>query len=348
MSIQVTVTGGSGFLASHCIIQLLQEGYGVKTTIRNSAREESLRTVIAKHVDFAPEQLSFIQADLTADENWDEAVRGSTYVLHVASPFFTSIPADPQQSLIRPAIEGTLRVLRASLNERVRRVVMTSSMAAISYGHPDPENRSVLDEESWTDIEGDDVTPYVISKTLAEKKAWEFIKTEAKGKLELVTMNPSALLGPILEKDYGSSAEIVKKVLERAMPALPRMGFQIVDVRDVARAHIKAMTLPEARGQRIALTDRFVWFTELAAILAEEFAGQGYNIPQKTIPHFMVRFFSLFDKESRSVLNELGIKRELSNKRMRTLLGIDPIPAKESILETARSLISHGIVKRNR
>ncbi|MDH4261788.1 MAG: aldehyde reductase [Spirochaetia bacterium] len=342
---KVTVTGGSGFLASHCILQLLQNGYSVKTTIRNKSREKDIRNLLSENVKYSANQLTFIEADLTSDKNWDEAVKGSTCVLHVASPLPAGIPKDAENELIKPAVEGTLRVLTASLNNKVKRVVMTSSMAAISYGHPYPKNISMLDENTWSDVHGKDNAPYMISKTLAEKAAWNFIENKASRKLELVTINPSAILGPILGNECGTSALIVKKVLDRDVPALPNLGFQIVDVRDVALAHLKAMTLPEANGKRIIITDRFVWFTEIAAILAEEFAPQGYKIPRLTIPDFLVKLFSLFDKETKGVLFELGIKRELSNKRMKTLLGISPIPAKESILTTARTLISKGLIK---
>jgi len=342
---QVTVTGGSGFLGSHTIIQLLQEGYRVKTTIRNKSREKEIRDLIARNVKFSKDQLMFIEADLTSDKNWDAAVKGSTFVLHIASPFLAHLPKNPEEELIKPAVEGTLRVLSASLKNKVKRVVMTSSMAAISYGHVYPKNVSLLDENTWSDVHGKDNAPYMISKTLAEKAAWDFIETKAKKKMQLITLNPSAILGPVLDKDCGVSALIVKKILDRDMPAIPRLGFQIVDVRDVALAHIKAMTLPKANGKRIALTDRFVWFEEIAAILAGEFSKKGYKIPKTTIPDFLVKIFSLFDKETKSVLFELGIKRELSNERMKTLLGIHPIPASESILSTAHTLISLGLIK---
>jgi len=342
---QVTVTGASGFLASHCIIQLLTEGYSVKGTIRDMGREKSLRAIYHENVEFSDEQLTFVEVDLMSDRNWDEAMKDSAYVLHIASPFITTLPKDPD-TLIKPAIEGALRALRFARKNKIQRVVMTSSMAAISYGHPRPMKTSVLDENSWTDVNGDDVTPYIASKTLAEKAAWDFIRNQAEDELELVTINPSAILGPVLEKDYGSSATIIKKVLDRAIPGLPHMGFQVVDVRDVATAHLKAMTLPGAAGKRIAVTDRFVWFEELAAILAKEFTSMGYRIPRKTIPDFMIKIFSWFDPETRSVMNEIGIKRELSNERMRNLLGIKPIPAKDSILVTGHTLISHGLIKK--
>ncbi|MDH5656100.1 MAG: aldehyde reductase [Spirochaetia bacterium] len=343
--VQVTVTGGSGYIASHSIIKLLEKKYSVAATIRNLNRESSLRKLLHKHAEFSDENLKFIQADLLSDNNWAEAVHGSKYVLHMASPFLSYLPKDPEQELIRPAREGTLRVLKSSLAGGVKRVVLTSSMAAISYGHLPPKNESLLDEDTWTDINGPDLTPYIVSKTMAEKAAWDFMENEVKETMELVAINPSAVLGPVLEKDFSPSAELVKKLMERAMPALPEMGFQICDVRDVAEAHISAMTEKAAAGKRIAVTDRFLWFKEIAEILHNEYADQGYKIPQKTLPHFAVRLFSLLDKETRSVLNELGVHRKLSNNRLKSLLGIDPVSAKQSILETAKTLIEQGIIK---
>ena len=342
---KVTVTGGSGYVASYCILKLLEKKYFVTATIRNPERETSIRNFLHKHTDFSDENLKFVQADLLSDDNWNEAVKGSNYVLHVASPFLSYLPKNPETELIQPARDGALRVLRASLAGGVKRVVMTSSMASISYGHIPPKNELLLDEETWTDIHGPDITPYIVSKTVAEKAAWNFIENEANEKMQFVTINPSVVLGPLLEKDYSPSAEIVKKLLKRSMPALPKMGFQICDVRDVAEAHIRAMTEEKAAGKRIAVTDSFLWFSEMADHLHEEYVNKKYKIPRKTIPHFAVRLFSLFDKETRSVLNELGVHRKLSNERLKNLLGIDPIPAKDSILETARTLIEQGVVK---
>lgn len=344
-NIQVTVTGGSGFIGSHCVIGLLNQGYRVKTTVRNLKRESEVRSFISNHAPSEKTNLTFVAANLLSDENWAEAVKGSTYVLHVASPFLSTLPKNAEEELYKPAKEGTLRVLKAAAREpKVKRAVLTSSMVAISYGHPQPLKESLLDEESWTNIEGDDVTPYIISKTVAEKAAWDFIKKEGKS-LELVTMNPAAVLGPVLEKDFGTSAEIIKKLLDGSVPALPKMGFQIVDVRDVAAAHIKAMTLPKAAGKRFVLADKFLWFDEIAKILSKEFKPKGYKIPTLVIPHFMVKLFSIFDKKTRSILNELGIKRELKNDQMKNILGIDPIPAEESVLSTARALIEMGVIK---
>jgi len=358
--IRVTVTGGSGFIASHCIIQLLNEGYNVTATLRSLSREKELRNIIKENVikqeegahksnhkkesSFVDKQLNFVEANLSSDENWDEAIKGSTYVLHVASPFFTTLPKNAEEELYKPARDGALRVLSAASRQKVQRVVMTSSMAAISYGHSGIKQSALLDEGTWTDITGGDVTPYIISKTIAEKAAWDFINTDKSG-LELVSINPSVVLGPVLEKDFGSSAQIIRKLMNREVPGLPRIGFQIIDVRDVAKAHVKAMVMPDAKGKRIALTDRFLWFKEIAEILQEEFGTKGVKVPQRTIPDFFVRMFALVDKETKSVLNELGIQRELSNERMKNFLGITPIPAREAILETARTLIAHGLVK---
>lgn len=343
--IQVTVTGGSGYIASHSIIKLIQAGYGVKATLRNMEREPSLRAVIEKNCNTKNYDLTCIEATLTSDKNWDEAVKGSTYVLHIASPIIFEKIKNPEEEIIRPAKEGALRVLEASLRNKVRRVVLTSSIAAISYGHEPPKDEALLDEETWTDLAGKGLNPYVISKTQAEKAAWEFIEKTG-NKLELVALNPAAVLGPVFEKDFGVSPGIVKKLLDGSVPALPNAGFQIVDVRDVAQAHIEAMTRPEANGKRIILTDRFLWFKEIASVLRGAYADKGLKVPKMVIPDFMVRIFAAFDSETRAVLPDLGVRRELNNGRMKNLLAIDPISAEDSILATAESLLEHGIIRR--
>ena len=342
-NIQVTVTGGSGFLGSYCIVDLLKQGYKVKTTIRNLSKESELRDTLSRFVTYKPDQLEFYEADLNHDKNWDAAIEGSTYVLHVASPFLANIPKDPEKELIQPAIQGTIRVLEASQKNGVKRVVMTSSMAAISYGHPYPQKTAILDEQTWTNIDGDDVTPYVVSKTLAEKAAWDFI--EKNSSLELTTINPSAIIGPLLSSDLSPSILIIKKLMNKEMPALPKIGFQVTDVRDVTSAHIKAMTKPDAAGKRVAVTNQFLWMQDFAKILSKEFSSKGYSIPSATIPDYLVKIFALFDKETRSVLNELGIKRELSNERMKQLLGITPIDVSDSVISTAQSLIQNNVLK---
>ncbi|MDH5654675.1 MAG: aldehyde reductase [Spirochaetia bacterium] len=345
-NVQVTVTGGSGFIGLHIIIKLINQGYRVKTTIRNLKRENEIRSIISKYTQHDKGDLTFFEADLLFDSNWDEAVKGSSYVLHVASPFFMDKPKNADEELYRPALEGTLRVLKAANREStVKKIVLTSSMAAVSYGHPPPINESVLDEDTWTNIDGADVVPYHISKTIAEKAAWDFIADEGK-RLELVVINPSAVLGPMLKKEFGTSAAIVTKLMDGSVPALPKIGFQIVDVRDVADAHIKAMNLPDANGKRFIVTDRFLWYSEIAKILSDEFKTFGYKIPSLTLPHSMVRFYSIFDPATRSVLNELGVHRKLNNARMVNLLGIRPIRAEDSIIETARTLINVDAIKK--
>ena len=242
----ILVTGGTGFIGSHCILQLLAAGHQVRTTVRSLTREADVRAML-KEGGAEPEgRLSFVAADLENDAGWSEAVTGCEYVLHVASPFPATIPKH-EDELVVPAREGALRVLFASRDAGVKRVVLTSSFAAIGYGHK-PQT-APFDETFWTDPNGDDVTPYVKSKTLAERAAWNFIANDGGG-LELCVVNPVGVFGPVLGPDYSTSILIVQRLLDGAIPGCPKFYFGVVDVRDVADLHIRAMTHPAAKGER--------------------------------------------------------------------------------------------------
>ncbi len=257
----VLVTGGSGFIGSHCILQLLAAGHQVRTTVRSQKREADVRAMLKEGGADPGDRLSFIAADLENDAGWSEAVAGCEYVLHVASPFPQNVPKN-EDELIVPAREGALRVLRAARDAGVKRVVLTSSFAAIGYGQK-PQN-TPFDETNWTDPDGEDVRPYVKSKTLAERAAWDFIASEG-GDLELSVVNPVGVFGPVLGPDYSTSILLVQRLMDGAMPGCPRLYFGIVDVRDVADLHIRAMTHPGAKGERfLAVAGDFMSMRDIA------------------------------------------------------------------------------------
>ncbi len=336
----VLVTGASGFIGLHCVRELLQNGYRVRGTVRSLAREPELRDALAKHVD--TNHLELVEADLMSDEGWADAVLGCRYVLHVASPVPTA-PPKHEDELIVPAREGTLRVLRAASKAGVERVVLTSSISAVAEGHPhDPAK--LFTEDDWSVVDGD-IGPYEKSKTLAERAAWEFVESlEGDESLELTTINPGFVLGPVLEKDYGASAQAILKLMRREYPGCPRLGWTTVDVRDVASAHLLAMTTPEANGQRFCCCVDFVWMKDMAAILNQQFGDRGYKIPTRTLPDFVVRIAGIFDKVTRLVVPRLGHDERISNERIKRVLGWQPRGTEEMVIATAESLIEQGLV----
>lgn len=335
----VLVTGGSGFLGSWCAIELLRRGYDVRTTVRDLTREPQVRAAIASETD-AGDRLSVLAADLLADDGWKEAVEGCDYVLHVASPFPPTQPKDPDE-LIVPAREGTLRVLKASLDAGVERVVVTSSVAAITGGlRP---SAPPLTEESWSDPDNPKMTPYARSKTIAERAAWDLVRE--RGAVEkLAVVNPGAILGPALNDDLSFSLEAIQRLLA-GMPGVPRIGFSFIDVRDVADLQIRAMTAAEAGGERFVAAEPFMWMSEVAAVLRERLGNKAAKVPTRSVPSLLVRAMALFDPSIRSVTGSLGRKTALSSEKAKTRLGWSPRPLPETIVECAQSLIDQGVVK---
>jgi dihydroflavonol-4-reductase len=335
----VLVTGGSGFLGSWCAIDLLRRGYVVRATVRDLSREAALRATVAGEVD-ANARLSVVVADLREDAGWERAVDGCAHVLHVASPFPATQPRDPDE-LIVPAREGTLRVLKASFDAGVERVVVTSSIAAVTGGL-EPGSRS-LTENDWSDPDNPKLTPYARSKTLAERAAWDFVRERGETE-KLVVVNPGAILGPVLSDDRSSSIGIVERLL-RGMPGVPRIGFNIVDVRDVADLQFRAMSAPEAAGERFIAAESFRWMEELAEVLRDHLGAAAAKVPTRTVPNLLVRAMALFDPSVRSVLGQLGRRTETSSEKAKTLLGWSPRPSEETILDCARSLIDMSVGK---
>jgi dihydroflavonol-4-reductase len=337
----VLVTGGSGYIASYVIAQLLVEGYKVRATIRSLGREPKVREMLAK---IAPDQsnLSFFQADLTSDAGWREAMDGMDFVQHLASPISATLPKH-EDELIVPAREGALRALRFGVEAGVKRVVMTSSMAAIAYGlDQDPE--TPMDETRWSDENHSDTSPYIRSKVIAEKAAWDFMKTNG-GSMELTTINPSAVLGPVLGSDFSASILIVQKLLNGDFPACPRIGFALVDVRDIADLHVRAMTHAKAAGERFLGAGDFLWMTDVAKILREDLGQQGRKVPKGNLPSWLVKLLGNVDPVTRSIVYELDRYRPVTSQKAKNLLGWTLRDDRTSILDTARSLIREGVVR---
>jgi len=338
----ILVTGGSGFIGSHCILQLLAAGHQVRTTVRNLKREPEVRATLKSAGADAGNRLTFIAADLESDAGWPGAVAGCDYVLHVASPFPSTIPKH-EDELIVPAREGALRVLRASRDAKVKRVVLTSSFAAIGYGQP--LQTAPFDETSWTDPNGDDVLPYVKSKTLAERAAWDFIATEGGG-LELSVVNPVGVFGPVLGGDYATSILLVQRLMDGAMPGCPKLYFGGVDVRDVADLHLRAMTNPAAKGQRfLAVAGDFMSMLEIAQVLKTHMGAAAKKVPTREVPNWVVRLVALRDPAARQILPELGKRKNATNAKARRLLGWSPRSNEECIVATAESLVQLGLLK---
>jgi nucleoside-diphosphate-sugar epimerase len=335
----VLVTGGSGYIGSWCVIALLQRGYTVRTTVRDLRREAEVRETVAKVVD-PGNRLSVHAADLTRDEGWDAAAEGAEFVLHVASPLGVPPPKDPDD-LIVPAREGARRAIRAAVKAGATRVVMTSSVAATSLPPKAPDAQA--DETRWTDPDAPGEDAYTRSKTIAERAAWDLIAAEG-GSTSLAVVNPALVLGPVLGRDFSDSVQVVQRLLSGKVPGLPRLGFNIVDVRDVADLHICAMTDPAAAGQRFIAAGDFAWMADIAAILKARLGPEAAKVPTAKAPDILLHLVALFDRDLRAVTPGLGHKRTFSSAKARSVLGWTPRPMEDTVLDCARSLIAAGLV----
>lgn len=338
---RVLLTGISGFLGGHIALQLLEAGYTVRGSVRNLAKADKVRTTLSRH-GADTSRLEFVALDLLADAGWQEAMAGCRYLQHTASPFVINMP-DDKMDLIRPAVEGTERALKAALAADIEHIVLTSSMAAIAYGH-DKTRTAPFTADDWTDLNGRDINAYIESKTRAERRAWEIMRAAGQEQ-RLSTINPSAILGPLLDDDPGTSAGMVVRLLNGSVPALPRIPFVIVDVRDVAAAHVQAMTDPEAAGRRFPMGERAMLMADVAtAVRAALPPERAARVPRRTMPDWGVRIYSLFDRDVRGILNELGVLKRLDSSASTTLLGRPLIAAEQAIAATTHSLLEQQIV----
>ena len=339
MSDKVLLTGVSGFLGGHVALALLAAGYDVRGSLRNLDKADKVRATLAK-AGADVSRLEFVTLDLLKDDGWESAARGCRYLAHTASPFVLRMPTDKME-LIRPAVEGTERALNAALKGGVERVVLTSSVAAIAYGH-ERSRTAPYTAKDWTNLDGH-VSFYGESKTLAERRAWEIMKAAGR-ESDLATINPAAILGPLLDEDPGTSAALVIRLLNGSIPAAPRIVFAIVDVRDVAAAHVAALTNPSARGRRFPMGERVMFIKEVADVLRQRFPDRAKKTPRFEMPDWAVRLYSIFDGDVRGSLGELGVVRRIDSSDVEALLGRKLTPANEAVVATAESAIAHHLV----
>lgn len=340
---RVLVTGGTGFLGAHCLIQLLLAGHEVRATVRDLARAAEVNDMLRQGgAGIGADRVALFAADLNVDKGWPEAVAGCDYVLHIASPFPSRAPKD-ENELIRPSRDGALRVLTAARDAGVRRVVLTSSFAAIGYGSKN--RKAAFTESDWTNPDDPTVQPYQRSKTIAERAAWDFMAREG-GALELAVINPVGILGPVLGADYSTSIHLVKRMIDGATPGCPDMWFGLVDARDVADLHIRAMTDPAARGERfLATAGHFLSVQQVAQILKDRLGEAGRAVSTRRLPHWLLRLVGLLDPEIRGMLPELGKRKDATAEKAQRLLGWKPRSPEDAILATAQSLLSLGLLK---
>ena len=325
---KVLVTGGSGFIALHCIAELLKQNYHVRTSLRSMNRKNEIIESLSKIVDIN-DNLEFCELDLLKDDGWDDASKDCLYVLHVASPILTK-DTDPD-ALIKPAVEGLMRALKSSIKNNVKRFVMTSSVAAISRG----TIKEWYDENDWSDVNSKIINTYSISKTMAEKALWNHIQSlDKKRELEVCTINPTFVIGKSLSNDIGASNLIIKKIMDGSMPFLPNLNLGIVDVVDVAKMHIKAMTTKRANNKRFLLCTKNMWYKEIAILLNKN----GFNAPKITAPNLLIKFFALFNPTVRPFIKSLGVEQKYRNNQAKEILNWEPSDIENSILNIAKQI----------
>ncbi len=333
----VLVTGATGFIASHTILALLEKGYTVRGTARSASKADTLNATLSAYAGKSVE-IELVSADLTRDEGWDEAMAGVTFLQHLASPLPAQLPKDADE-LIIPARDGALRALKAAKAAGVKRAVMTSSFASIGYGWGD-QRPDVLTEEHWSNPDNlKDNTAYTRSKTIAERAAWDYIGGEGAG-LELATINPVAVLGPAMSGDVSASLELISLPMKNEVPRYPKLTFGIVDVRDVADAHVAAMEKPEAAGQRFLMGDAMLSYAQIGEVLREAFPDR--KLPKGELPNWLLKLLSNVQPVLKQIVPELGKRRSYTNAKARDVLGIDFIPAKDAVLASANTLIDLG------
>ncbi len=333
----VLVTGGSGYLGSRIIVTLLEQGFAVRATVRSPDREAELRTMIASEADKTA-GLSVYVADLLKDDGWEQAAKGATHVIHSASP----MPAGEFRGgdLLTPAREGTRRVLEAATKAGVKRVVVTSSALAAL---PPLGSFAPIDETLWTERPDKPAFAYARAKTLAEQAAWSFVESRLNAP-QLTTILPGFIQGPVLGADYSASVDLIAQMMTGKMPMAPRVGFIVVDVRDLADLHVRAMLSPEAAGERLLAMGDFLWLTDFANILQQRFGARANKVPKRNMPDWLAKTLALFNKDLASLVPELGVERTGNSAKAKRLLNWQTRPAAQSITDAGASLIEKGLV----
>ena len=342
---KVFVSGGSGYIALHCIAKLIQKGFYVKTSLRTISRESEIIESLNKVIDCS-NKIEFCELDLTKDEGWDNAIKGYDYVLHVASPLMLGYPKNPDH-IINPAVDGLIRCLKAAIKNKVKRFVMTTSFAAIGSGF---NNKTEFCDDDWTDLNNPDFNPYKnhifaysYSKTLAEKTLWDYMDSlKENERIEVCTINPTVVIGRSLSNDMGGSNLAIRKLLDGSMPFSANFGIDLVDVQDVAEMHIEAMINQNANGKRFLLSSQTLWYSKVSEILR----SNGFKkAPRFAAPNFIIRLFAKFDTEVRLILDRLGVKYKLSTNNANDILKWKPRNVENSIIETAKQFYALGKVK---
>ncbi|WP_374356389.1 NAD-dependent epimerase/dehydratase family protein [Chitinimonas sp.] len=334
----VLITGISGFIAKHCAIEMLNHGYRVRGTVRSSAKADEVRATLAKYADTS--QLELVNADLLADAGWAEACAGGAGVLHLASPFPVSDPKDPQE-LIRPAVDGSLRVLKAAIAAKVPRFVQTSSVVAVLGGHP-RDRSSAFTEADWT-VDGPDIGAYMRSKTLAERAARDYL-TETGANIHYASVNPGFVLGPLLDNDIGSSGEVIRMFLRGKYPGCPKLSFPVVDVRDIALMHRLALETEQPSGGRYLGVSGSAWFIDMMRPIKQKLGPAARKVPSFELPNFMIRLVAQVDPAARGIVADLGHEVNIDNSLTRAALGISFRGVEESAPAMAESLVALGLV----
>ncbi len=337
----VFVTGGSGFIAKHIIRLLLDEGYSVHASVRDPARADETRAAIAPNIKEAIDlnkKLHFSVLDLNHDTGWTEALKGSGSLIHTASPFPMTQPAN-EEDLIRPAVDGTKRAINAAQAVGMERIIMTSSVVAISQKRL-AAGRTRYTESDWTELHSPLTNAYSKSKTMAEKAAWSLVREFPE--IKLTTINPGLVLGPALGPKTGTSLQLIQRLMRGKDPLIPRLGFPVVDVRDVATMHVRALQTPESAGSRFIATERFMWMQDIAAILKAEYPDR--RIPTRLAPDWLVKFMAFFDPSLRSVVPFLGLEQHFDNTAASEVLGMEFIEARQAIKTSAAGLIRDHLV----
>jgi len=324
---KVLVTGGSGYIGLHCISLLLKEGYAVRTSLRSMKRKKEIQEALSGSIK-NNESLEFCELDLMRDEGWDAAVKGCSYVLHVASPVYEKNMQD-ENSFIQPAKEGLLRALKPAVKYKIKRFVMTSSIAAITQGHEDKE----IDESFWSVID-ENTLPYIKSKTYAEKAMWDYMnQIEETKKIEVCTINPSFVFGPSLTHDMGASNLLIRALLVGRLPALAKIQFNVVNVLDVAKAHVLALKSDSAAGQRFIVSEKALWLSDIAEILK----NNGFKkVPTIVAPNFLLGFLSFFLKDIALFKDRLGKSQITKSDNAKKLLEWKPGLVENAIVDTAK------------